>query len=166
MQRPLFKAFGLQPVPLSVIDVMTALQTNMVEGVYTSPLAAVALQWFTKVNYMTDTPLANAAGAVLISARQFNKISPDHQTILQDLGEKYLSKLNALSREDNVTAKETLLKNNVEIVPPASPDVLAAYYEIGVKARRALIDQYYSDALLQEVESTLKSFRADAQAQE
>ncbi len=44
-----FKAMGITPIPLSIVDVQTSLQTGMVNGVYGSPLAVVALQWFTKI---------------------------------------------------------------------------------------------------------------------
>lgn len=161
-----FEAFGLQAVPLSVIDVMTALQTNMVEGVYTSPLAAVALQWFTKVNYMINAPLANAAGAVLISTRQFNKLPQNHQSTLMRLGKKYLDQLNELSRKDNVEALKTLKKNNVEVVSASDQEVLQDYYRVGKEARRALVDKFYSMELLKEVESALSDFRMNSQTDE
>lgn len=155
-----FKAFGLQPIPLSVIDVMTALQTNMVEGIYTSPLAVVALQWFTKVNFMTNTPLANAAGAVLISKKTYDKIPEVHQQTLRDLGRKYLSKLTRLSREDNAKAIETLKKNNITFVAVDNPQVLQSYYDVGKKARRALVNEFYSKELMDQIEGELNQLRA------
>ena len=96
-----FKLFKLTPIPLSVIDVMTALQTNRVDGVYTSPLAAVALQWFTKVKYMMETPLSDASGAILISTKMYEKIPEQHRKTLKTLAQKYMAKLTQLSREDN-----------------------------------------------------------------
>ena len=79
-----FKSLGINPIPMSVIDVMTALQTGMVNAVYTSPLAMISLQWFTKVKYMMEISLADAAGAVLISRRQFNKLPAEYRKILRE----------------------------------------------------------------------------------
>jgi len=154
-----FKAFGLNPIPLSVIDVMTALQTNMVEGVYNSPLGAVALQWNTKVKYMMEVPLADASGAVLVSNRMFKKIPKQHQQILKDLGQKYMRKLTLLSREDNVKAIETLKKNGIKILPPPDEATLKDYYKVGESARSSLVDKFYSKSLLKQVESALVDFR-------
>ena len=46
-----YKEAGVVPVPLAVTDVMTSLQTNLIDAVYCSPLACLALQWFTRVQY-------------------------------------------------------------------------------------------------------------------
>ncbi len=43
-----FKAFGISPIPLSAPDVLTSLQTGVIDAVYGSSLACVALQWFTR----------------------------------------------------------------------------------------------------------------------
>ena len=40
-----FKAFGINPIQLSITDVLTSLQTGLINGMYTSPLAGVSLQW-------------------------------------------------------------------------------------------------------------------------
>jgi TRAP-type C4-dicarboxylate transport system substrate-binding protein len=154
-----FKAFGINPIPLSVIDVMTALQTNMVEGVYSSPLATVALQWNTKVNYMMEVPLADASGAVLVSNRMFKKIPEQHQQTLKNLGQKFMRKLTELSREDNVKAIETLKKNGIKLLPPPDESTLNDYYKVGETARSSLVDKFYSKRLLEQVESALEDFR-------
>lgn len=155
-----FKVFGLNPVPLSVIDVMTALQTNMVDGVYTSPLAAVALQWFTKVKYMMQIPLADASGAVLISKKMYKKIPENHRITLKELAQKHMSKLTKLSREDNEKAIETLAKNGIQILQPPDVETLNNYYKIGSSARSQLVEKFYSKDLLNKVESALSEFRA------
>ena len=84
MAEATFRVFGIKPVPLSVIDVMTALQTNMVDAVYASPLAAVAMQWFTKTKYLTDVPLIFLVGALVVKKNVFQKISPEHQKLLRE----------------------------------------------------------------------------------
>ena len=38
-----FRALGINPIPLSVVDVLTSLQTGLINGAYTSPLAALVL---------------------------------------------------------------------------------------------------------------------------
>jgi len=42
--RAVFKELGVNAVPLPVTDVLMALQTGMVDTVYSSPLAAIAVQ--------------------------------------------------------------------------------------------------------------------------
>ncbi len=154
-----FKSLGINPIPLSVIDVMTALQTGMVNGVYTSPLAIIALQWFTKVKYMMEIPLADAAGAVLISKKMFDKLTPRHQEILITNAKKYFKKLMKLSREDNTRSIETLKQNGIQLVPPPPQDVLKLFYEKGKEARRMMAEKLYPLELVEEVEQALIEYR-------
>lgn len=154
-----FKSFGINPIPLSVIDVMTALQTGMVNGVYVSPLAILTLQWFTKVKYMMEVPLADAAGAVLISKKMFDKIPSQYQEILLENAKKYFDKLMKLSREDNARSIETLKQNGIEIIPSPPPDQLKLFQEKGKEARRMMAEKLYPMELVEEVEQVLIEYR-------
>jgi len=46
----LFKTVGINPIPLSITDALTSLQTGLVTGAYSSPLAIVSLQWYAATN--------------------------------------------------------------------------------------------------------------------
>lgn len=154
-----FKALGIAATPLSVIEVMTALQTGMVNGVYISPLAAIAMQWFTKAKYMMELPLADAAGAVLISKKKFDKIPPELQQLLLKNGRFYLDKLIKLSREDNAKAIETLKKNGIKITAAPSVAMQKEFEKDGKKARRLLVGKLYSQEFLSAVENALAEYR-------
>ena len=154
-----FKALHINPIPLSVINVMTALQTGMIDGVYISPLAIIALQWFTKVKYMMEIALADAAGAVLISKRMYNKLPQEYQEILLSNSKKYFSKLMKLSREDNQRSIETLKQNGIKLIPPPAAAEMKQFYDAGKKARRMMAGKLYSLELVEEVEKALIEFR-------
>ncbi len=156
-----FKVLHLSPIPLSVTDVNTALQTGMINCVYSPPLAMIALQWFTKVKYMLDVPLANSTGAALISKRYFDTIPQDLQQILLKEGAIYMAKLTRLSREDNVKAIKTLQSKGIVITHPRSKSELAYYYQTGEEARQMLVGKLYSADLLHQIESALDQFRKE-----
>ena len=156
-----FKALGVSAIPLSVTDVLTSLQTGLIEAVYTSPLACVSLQWYTRVDYMMDVPLADAAGAVLVSKRMFNKIPPEYQKILREKGREYMRKLVLLSRKDNEESIKLMEQNGIQLVhvPEAN---LPEFEAAGERARRSLVGKLYSRELLERVEKALKEFRNKA----
>lgn len=154
-----FKAFGITPIPLSITDVMTSLQTGLIDGVYASPLAAIALQWFTRVEYMLDLPLANASGSVLISRDTFDSLPADLQEILLRNGREYMGKLTKLSRRDNERAVETLKKSGIKVLEPSSRTALGQYERIGKAARRLLVGNLFSQELLSRVEQTVSEFQ-------
>ena len=154
-----FQAMNVDPIPLTITDVLTSLQTNLINGVYTSPLAAIALQWFSRVKYMLDVPLADAAGSVVISKKKFQELPADLQEILLRNGKKYMKRLTELSRQENAKSIEVLQKNGVTVVRPPSQQVLDSFDEIGMRARRILVGKLFTEELLMRVESSVLEFR-------
>jgi len=157
-----FKALGINPIPLSITDVLTSLQTHMVDGVYTPPLAAIALQWFTRVKYLFDLPLANSAGAVVISKKKYLELPEDLRKVLKDNGTKYMRKLTEASRADNAAALGTLKKNGIVFTQPGGPDEVRAYAEIGRQARRMLAGKLFPAEMLDRIEASLEEYRRNA----
>jgi TRAP-type C4-dicarboxylate transport system substrate-binding protein len=154
-----FKAIGINPIPLSLTDVLTSLQTKLIDGVYAPPLAVIALQWFSRVKYMLDAPLADAVGAIIISKKKFDELPPDLQEILRRNGTKYMKKLTALSREDNAKSIETLKKNGVTMTELSLPEARASYDEIGKKARLLLVGKLFPEDLLNRLEKAVADYR-------
>lgn len=154
-----FKALGIDPISLSITDVPTSLQTGLIDGIYTSPMAAIALQWFTRVKYMLDQPLAYASGATIISKKKFDELPPDLQEVLTRNGRLYMKKLTALTRQEAVRSVETLKKNGIQIIEPPSQDAVKQYEDLGDRARRLLVGKLYPQSLLSKVEATLQEIR-------
>lgn len=153
-----FQAIGLSPISLSITDVMQSLQTGMINTVYTSPLGLIVLQWFTRVKYMFGEPLAVSQGAVLISKKLFDSLPKDLQQILISNGRKYFRQLTLASREENAKAIETLKQKGIKITVPPK-DVAARLESTGKKARQNLVGKLFTAQFLDEVESTLRSYR-------
>ncbi|MGD9489211.1 MAG: TRAP transporter substrate-binding protein DctP [Calditrichaceae bacterium] len=154
-----FKAFDVNAIPLSVTDVMTSLQTGLIDGVYISPLACVGFQWFTKVKYVLDVPLANSNGAVLISKKIFEKLSPEQQKIVREAGMKYFTELVRLSRGDNQKSIDEMLKYGIKMEKIGDPAILSNFEDIGKKARRDLVGKLYDEKLLNDVEAAVLEYR-------
>jgi TRAP-type transport system periplasmic protein len=154
-----FDAFGVNAIPLSITDVLTSLQTGLIDGVYTSPLGCVALQWFTKVKYVLNIPLANSNGAVLISKRMFGKLSVEQQQLLLDEGKKYFTRLTQLSREDNVKSQKTMFEYGLAKTEITDPKLLKEFEDRGKVARNNLTGKLYDQALLTDIENALAAFR-------
>ncbi len=158
-----FQAIGISPIQLSITDVMTSLQTGMINTVYNAPYALVALQWFTRVKYMMGEPLAISNGAVVISKKMFDSMPKDLQDILLTNGKKYFRNLTLASRKENADAIETLKKRGVEVTYP--PKNVAAQFEAtGEKARRLLVGKLFSQKFLDDVEGALRTYRSEHKA--
>jgi len=153
------RALSISAVPLSVTDVMSSLQTGMINGFYGSPLSVIAMQWFTRAKYMFSIALADSAGAVIIADKVFSKLTPEQQQILLSCGEKHFKEVTRLSRLDNAKAIETLKKEGIRVTEPQSPDERDRIEQLGPQARRSLAGKLYPAELLNKVEKSLTDFR-------
>ena len=155
-----FQAIGVSPIPLSITDVSTSLQTGMINTVYTPPYELVALSWYTRVKYMLGEPLANSQGAVLISKKMFDAMPKDLQDILLTNGRKYFRQLTLDSREENRKAINTLKEKGISVVMPTK-EVAAQFEATGKKARQLLVGKLFSQEFLDQVESALHTYRQE-----
>jgi TRAP-type C4-dicarboxylate transport system substrate-binding protein len=115
VSRVALEALGIAPVPLPMTDVLTGLQTGLINAVSAPPTATIALQWHTQVKHLTDIPLLYTYGTVILSQKALNKISPEDQAIIQrELG-KAMSDLNTSSRIDNESAMKALIKHGITV---------------------------------------------------
>jgi TRAP-type C4-dicarboxylate transport system substrate-binding protein len=153
-----FRTLGMNPIPLSFVDVMTSLQTGLIDAFYTTPYAAIALQWYTRVKYMVDVPLADAAGSVLISKKYYDQLPNDLKEILLRNGRLYIAKLTQLSRKDNIDSITALKKRGITILT-ANEKELQDYIEVGSRARRALIGKLFTEDFLNRVEKSVADYR-------
>ncbi len=71
-----YQELGLRPVALSATDVLTGLQTGLIEALPVTPLAALALQWFRSAPYMLDHRFAPLVGATIVTKSAWNKLAP------------------------------------------------------------------------------------------
>jgi TRAP-type C4-dicarboxylate transport system substrate-binding protein len=114
------KAFSISPIPLPVRDVLMGLQTNMIDIVAGSPMAALALQWHTKVKYVTDIPLSYIFATLFIDQKAFNKISKEDQAIVRLEMGRVVKDLDKKSRQDNLLAKEAMIKQGIQFLKPTA----------------------------------------------
>jgi TRAP-type C4-dicarboxylate transport system substrate-binding protein len=123
-------------------------------------VGALALQWFTKVNCMSELRMANSTGAVLMSKRQFKKLSDANKQVLREISRKNLKKLVRQIQHDNDRAIEVMKKNGLKITPMPSEAEREKFYEVGARVRKALVGRLFDQNLLDKVISHLNEVRA------
>jgi TRAP-type transport system periplasmic protein len=156
-----FRALDIKPIPLSFDNVRTSLQTGMVNAFYTTPYAAIALQWYTQAKYMVDYPLTCSAGAVLLSKKYFETMPKDLQEILLRNGRIYMKKLTEAGRLDNSKSLSELKKRGI-IFTQANDKEVQEYEAVGVRARRMLVGKMYDEDFMKRVEKAVDDFRKNA----
>ncbi|HWU90122.1 MAG TPA: TRAP transporter substrate-binding protein DctP [Kofleriaceae bacterium] len=119
----MFKRLALNGVPLGVPEVDASLTSGRITAAYSSPYAAVALQWHTKIKYMTSMPMSFAIGATVISLDSLKKLSAEDQKAIDAIGRTNAKKLRKVIRKANEDAKNTMIKQGVTIVPTPSSTI-------------------------------------------
>lgn len=157
-----FAAYGVNPTPLALPDVLTSLQTGLIDTVYNSATGCIGLQWFTKLRYRIDIPLGIAGGGTVVSKKAFDQLSEGQKTALIELGAGYEKKLIQTSRKDNEEALKVLAEKQIEPLT-WDPKEVARSREIGAKVSDEVAGEgegkLYPKALLDEVREHLKAAR-------
>ena len=121
----------------------------MVDVVPVSPIAAVALQWFTKLKYMSKDSFGIILGASVVKKAKFDQLSPEDQKALMDTARRAAKALDKVVRRDDAKAYDILLERGIELVD-TSP-----YQAEWDKARDETLDRLtgriFSKSLLGEV---------------
>lgn len=108
------KAMSLNPVTLPLTDVLTGLQTGLIDIVAIPPIVALLLQWHTKVKYVTQVPLVYTFGFMAIDKKVFDKISADDQTIVREVMTKMYQNFDKVNLVDNQDAFDALVRSGIK----------------------------------------------------
>ena len=158
MAKAIFDEAGVSAIPLSATDVLVGLQTRMVDVVYTPPTLAISLQWFTKIKYMTDVPLAYLAGGIVVNKDTFMKIPLPIQGIIMESFKTPLDQLKIVTRNENREAIKVMTKQGVKIVTPTK-DQVEEFKKLSSKAMGNIGGQTFSRKTFEEVSSSLENYR-------
>jgi TRAP-type C4-dicarboxylate transport system substrate-binding protein len=162
----LIEEAALSPVPLGLADVLTGLQTGLVDVVSGPPVAAVALQWFTKVKYVIEVPVVYTYGCMAISDRAWGKMSNDDQAVVQEILGSMTDALDRRAREDNEGSRRALEKQGVAGITPTA-EAASQWEGVAKRSSDRLVEQLgLSQDLLAEIEAELAGLRGSATGSE
>ncbi len=116
------QTLGVTPLPLAVPDVLTSLQTGMVDTVFNSMYGSIVLQWFTKTKYITDIPFGYAYGGLLLDHKKFVKLPDSYQAMIKETAKKHFRQLISDTRKSNSDSRKVLQDNGVSMVTPDQGD--------------------------------------------
>ncbi len=158
LAEALFRTYQVATVPLALPDVFPSLQTGLIDAFYAPPLAAIALQWFNQVSYMSSQWLTRAIGGMLISRSRWRTIPEDLRITLKDVAKKYARQVVVKTRRENQEALTVLKRNGIQIVdldPAERHHLLKASHRVWEDQAGRL----YPRSLLDQVQSLLRQYR-------
>lgn len=112
----LWRQNGFQPVSLAATDILTGLQTGMIEALPTTPLAALSLQWFRQTPYMQDIGLAPLVGATVVTKKIWDRIGAEHQGALRSAAATLEKTLETDVPDQDARAVEQMKERGLSVV--------------------------------------------------
>lgn len=153
------KDAGMQPVPLPVTEMHTALQSGLINAFAAPAIAALSFQWFALAPHMSDMKWAPLLGATVISLEKWRRLPEVVKPAMLELAHKAGARLRTTVRPLADQAVDVMRKHGLTVhhVPPETleiwrREVRAAYPKIiGPTVPKAMVD---------EVERARAQFRA------
>ncbi len=145
-------------VPMSATDVLSGLQTGMVESFSTAPVYALTSQWFGLAKHMVAIKWAPLNGATIISRATWEKIPaelrPQLKKIAEEEGEAVKKEVRSLGqRAIDEMAKRGLTIHQVDAKTQAE------WQQAAEKAYPALRGKVVSAELFDEVKRLVEEYR-------
>lgn len=156
------ESLGLAPVTLPISDVMTGLQAGLVDVITSSPIAAVAFQWHTRVRYVTDTPLTFLYATLAIDRRAFSGLPAADQEVVREVMERIYQDLDRQNRKDNEAAARAMAAQGIQFVSPAPGEVERWRAKATALADQLQAEGRYDPGLFARLRQLLAEYRQSA----
>ena len=154
------EALDLSPVTLPITDVLTGLQTGLLDIIATPPVGAVVLQWHTKVKYGTPMPLVYTMAFMAIDKKRFDRLSADDQAVVNEVMSGIYDNFEQVNRTDNDKALDALKGVGIELVDLEDGQLQKWRGEVQGVNRQLAEDDVISLDLYQDVTDALSEYRA------
>ena len=157
------RSLNLLPVPLPMTDVLTGLQTGLIDIVAIPPVVALALQWHTKVSYMTRVPVLYAMGFLAIDSKIINRINTDDRKVLNEVINRIYSEVDSNSQQDSENAYEALSKIGIQEIQFDGDEYQKLTDLLEEPTKKMANDGFYSLKLFNEIKMYIDDFRKSSE---
>jgi len=158
-EERLWKENGFNPITMPATEMMTALQSGMIESFTTSPLVAASFQWFALAPNMCEMKWTPFIAAFVISNKKWKSIPEDLAAMLRASAIKISAEMKTDITATEGKAMSVMLQNGLKI-SPVTPAIVEQWGE--------LIDQgfiprcsksFYDPEVYKEIKTMLIDYR-------
>jgi len=150
--REIWAKAGFNAVDIPLSEMLTALQTGLIDGFLDTPVFALSLQIFSKAKHMINVHYGIAVASTIIQKSQWDKVNPELQAALLQAAAEVSREVKAEVRSMAEKAIAEMKKYGLEPMDVAPQDVpvwLEPVHKIYPEIRAKLISQDIFDKTLQ-----------------
>ena len=154
----LYKQFGFNVVPLSMVDLITSLQTGMIDAVPTVPLFAQLQELHKLTPNMLDVKLIPLVGGTVMSMRVWSRLPAEHQQGMLEAAREAGSRLRDEIRQMGDDAIAEMARRGLSVTVPGAAALTTWRREMEQVYPR-LRDEYCPAEIFDEVVRLRDEFR-------
>ena len=117
-----YRALGASPVTISVGEVLSALQTGVVEGFDNTPLYTQAVSWYQAVDHFSVTEHIYQPALIVANKKWFNSLPSDIQATMISLGDRLTKKGRKSVRQLGPALLENFKSQGVKVYEPTAAE--------------------------------------------
>jgi TRAP-type C4-dicarboxylate transport system substrate-binding protein len=159
MSEGYFAALGITPVPLSISDVLSSLQSGLIDTVYNSLYGSIVLQWFTKARYIVDIPFGYAYGVFAIDSKRFARLPEAHKQAIHTAAQIHFPILLTKTRESNEESRRVLTERGNEFLK-VDQELIQVLREKSDETLDSLVPETLSKDIHYKTMELLKEYRS------
>ena len=158
-QLEIMKSAGYHPVPLEVGDILTGLQTGLINVVPAVPFVGLAGQFYGPAPHMLELNWAPLVGGVVISKKTWDALPATMQTSFQKIANETGAVLLQKAREESVKSIDAMVKRGL-IVHKTTPEIDAEWRKVAEDAYPKIRGNMVPADMFDQVQNLLKEYRS------
>lgn len=155
-----WKDNGYRPVPLSTTDILSGLQTGMIEALPSPPLAALMLQWYRNAPHMLDLGFAPLVGATVVQSRAWKKISEGDRKKLKAAAQRLEDHLEKEVPEQDRSSIAAMEKRGLKVSRVAGTPGEKAWKDLAENFAQSVREGWVPPEILSKALEARDAFRA------
>jgi TRAP-type C4-dicarboxylate transport system substrate-binding protein len=158
-QQTIMKSLGYTPVPLETADILPSMQTGMINVLPATPYFALASQIYGTAKHMLEINWAPIVGALVLTSKAWEAMSPAAQQALRTAGEKAGVQMRTQARLEVDEAVAAMVKRGLVVNRP-TPAQMREWDELAAKLYPRIRGTMVPAETFDEVFTHLRAFRA------
>jgi len=158
MLKDFYKQVGATGVPLGLMEVYGALQTNMIDVVWISALMGGALQWHTGTRFISADSLGFICGAFVLRRGAWEQMPESARKSMTELASEIRQKQQIETRRSDERTYQKLIERGHKPIKLAE---VAEWEKVGAAVREHMIGRVYTKELVSRAEQIAKQFATE-----
>jgi TRAP-type C4-dicarboxylate transport system substrate-binding protein len=158
-EADIIKAAGYNPVTLETNDILTGLQTGLINAIPSPPMGALAGQFDTRAKYMLEINWAPFVGAIVIDKRTWNGFPKEWQSAFRQPAQEAGKEMTQRGRLESEQSVAAMQKRGLR-VQRSTPEIEAAWRRLAEEIYPKIRGTIVPAGMFDRVQALLEEYRA------